>query len=55
MSHIKASDILTSNPITVSPQTLAVDALTLLKDHDISQLAVTENGIYKGILHYMIW
>lgn len=51
ISHIKASDILTSNPITVSPQTLAVDALTLLKDHDISQLAVTENGIYKGILH----
>lgn len=51
ISHIKASDILTSKPITVSPQTLAVDALTLLKDHDISQLAVTENGIYKGILH----
>lgn len=51
ISHIKASDILTSNPKTVSPQTLAVDALTILKDHDISQLAVTENGIYKGILH----
>jgi arabinose-5-phosphate isomerase len=51
ISDIKASDILTSNPITVSPHTLAVDALTILKDHDISQLAVTENGIYKGILH----
>jgi arabinose-5-phosphate isomerase len=51
ISRIKASDILTANPITVSPQTLAVEALTILKDRDISQLAVTENGMYKGILH----
>lgn len=48
---ICASDILSSNPITVHPETLAVEALELLKKHDISQLIVAENGIYKGIIH----
>jgi arabinose-5-phosphate isomerase len=51
INKITAADILTPNPITVTPQTLAVEALTVLKNHDISQLAVTENDIYKGILH----
>ncbi|MEN9599568.1 MAG: hypothetical protein RL596_1887 [Bacteroidota bacterium] len=51
ISKITAADILTPNPITVTPQTLAVEALTVLKNNDISQLAVTENGVYSGILH----
>jgi arabinose-5-phosphate isomerase len=46
-----ASDILSIHPITVSPEALAVEALELLKKHDISQLIVAENGIYKGIIH----
>jgi arabinose-5-phosphate isomerase len=51
ISKIKAADILTANPITVEPHTLAVEALTVLKNHDISQLAVAQNGTYIGILH----
>ncbi|MFN3298680.1 MAG: SIS domain-containing protein [Sediminibacterium sp.] len=51
ISTICASDILSSHPITVHPATLAVEALELLKKHDISQLIVAENGIYKGIIH----
>lgn len=51
ISTICASDILSTNPITVQPEALAVEALELLKKHDISQLIVAENGIYKGIIH----
>lgn len=51
ISTICASDILSSNPITVNSEALAVEALELLKKHDISQLIVAENGIYKGIIH----
>src|SRR3989339_247171 len=51
ISTICAADILSTNPITVQPEALAVEALELLKKHDISQLIVAENGIYKGIIH----
>lgn len=51
ISAICASDILTPNPITIDPQALAVDALNVLKQHDISQLVVTQNNQYAGILH----
>eukprot|EP01041_Mallomonas_annulata_P039559 gene39559-63270_t len=47
ISTICASDILSTHPITVQPEALAVEALELLKKHDISQLIVAENGIYK--------
>lgn len=51
ISQIRAADILTPKPITIAPQALAVEALELLRKHDISQLVVTEAGQYKGILH----
>lgn len=51
ISTISASDILSPHPISVHPAALAVEALELLKKHDISQLIVAENGIYKGIIH----
>ncbi|MDP3394763.1 SIS domain-containing protein [Sediminibacterium sp.] len=51
IGSVCASDILSIHPITVSPEALAVEALELLKKHDISQLIVAENGIYKGIIH----
>ena len=51
LSKILASDILTPGPVTVSPQALAVEALNILRAHDISQLVVAENGKYAGILH----
>lgn len=51
ISTICASDILSTNPVTVQSEALAVEALELLKKHDISQLIVAENGIYKGIIH----
>jgi len=48
---ITATDILSKSPKTVHPDTLAVEALNLMRAHDISQLIVEENGTYLGILH----
>lgn len=51
ISAIIANDICSINPITITPQAMAVEALEMLKKHDISQLVVAENGVYKGIIH----
>lgn len=51
LGSIKAADIFSANPKTIEPAMLAVEALDVLRDHDISQLIVAENGKYLGILH----
>jgi arabinose-5-phosphate isomerase len=51
LQAVTAKDILSSNPKTVSPSLLAVEALDLFRINDISQLIVAENGKYLGILH----
>lgn len=48
---ITAKDILSPHPKTVQPSLLAVEALDILRNNDISQLVVEENGHYAGILH----
>jgi arabinose-5-phosphate isomerase len=48
---IKVSDIMTSNPKTIEPDMLAVEALDILRKKEISQLVVTEKGKYLGIIH----
>ena len=49
--HVTASDIMTKDPKTVSAEALAVEALDLLRKHEITQLAVTEGKKYLGIIH----
>lgn len=51
IQHITAQDILTPKPTTVTPSMLAVEALDVMRNHDISQLLVQENGHYLGVLH----
>ena len=48
---IKAADIMSRQPKTIGPDELAVDALDQLRQNNITQLAVTENGKYVGIIH----
>jgi len=47
----KAGGIMTANPKTIGPDELAVDALDMLRKNEITQLAVTEQGKYLGIIH----
>lgn len=51
IQSITAKDIFTPNPKTVSASLLAVEALDHMRNNDISQLIVEENGTYLGILH----
>ncbi len=51
LSTITAADIFSPHPKTIAPGMLAVEALAVLRENDISQLIVTENGQYVGILH----
>ena len=48
---IKARDIMTRNPKTIDKNTLAVEALDIMRKKNITQLVVTENNRYVGIIH----
>ena len=47
---ILAKDIMSKSPKTVEKDALAKEALTVLKQNNIGQLIVTENGNYFGII-----
>jgi arabinose-5-phosphate isomerase len=49
--NIVASDIMSPNPRIVAPDTLVADALNLMRENNITQLLVVEDGIYMGVLH----
>jgi arabinose-5-phosphate isomerase len=52
ISTVKAEGMLSANPKTILPDTLAVEALEMLRQFDISQLIVTdEKEEYVGIIH----
>lgn len=48
---LRACDIMTVNPISVDAGCLAVSAIDLIQNHSITQLIVTENGRYAGMIH----
>lgn len=50
ISTILAKDIMSANPKTVEKDALAKEAMKILKDNNIGQLIVTENGQYFGII-----
>jgi arabinose-5-phosphate isomerase len=51
ISRVRAENIMTKNPKTIGPDALAAEALELMQTHDISQLIVTVQGKYGGIVH----
>jgi arabinose-5-phosphate isomerase len=51
LDAVHAGDIMTGNPKTIEAEELAVNALELLRKHEITQLAVVKNGKYAGIIH----
>lgn len=50
-SNLTAGDIMSSAPKTTPADTLAVKALNIMRTNSISQLIITEDGAYKGIVH----
>jgi len=51
LDGIKASDVMGSNPKCAEKDMMAVDALNLMKQHNISQLIITDKGKYAGMVH----
>ncbi len=51
IDNIKAADILSLSPKFIHSDALAVESLNLMKQYDISQLIVADDGFYVGILH----
>jgi len=50
-ANLKAADILTPNPKAIDGSELATEALALMRKYDITQLVVTKDGHYAGMLH----
>ncbi|MBN2639844.1 MAG: KpsF/GutQ family sugar-phosphate isomerase [Bacteroidales bacterium] len=46
-----ASDVMTPNPRTIQDTSLVVDALTLMKENNITQLPVLKKDKYLGVIH----
>jgi arabinose-5-phosphate isomerase len=51
LDHLKASDIMTTNPKTISENALAIEAFKILKDQNISQILVVEKDQFLGVIH----
>jgi len=51
ISGLTATDIMTSNPKTISTGVLAIEALELMQDKGISQLLVVDGKKYVGVVH----
>ncbi|HPK08824.1 MAG TPA: KpsF/GutQ family sugar-phosphate isomerase [Saprospiraceae bacterium] len=51
VSNLKASDIMSKNPKTISPDALATDAFEKMKTNKITQLLVWKNQEFLGIIH----
>jgi arabinose-5-phosphate isomerase len=51
INGVIAAEIMSEQPKTIEPDALAVDALELLRHNNISQVLVTENDQYLGMIH----
>ena len=50
ISKVLAKDIMSARPRTIEKEALAKEAMKVLKENNIGQLVVTENGKYFGII-----
>ena len=51
LKHIKASNLMNPNPKKIEKDLLAINALEIIKENNITQLLVTDAGSYFGIVH----
>jgi len=51
LQSITASDIMSKNPKTIDVKKLAVNALEMMRNNNITSILVTENEQYTGVVH----
>jgi len=52
INALKAKDIMSANPTCMDGSCMAIEAATLMTDRKITQILVTENDSYLGIVHF---
>ena len=50
-TNLSAIDIMTKKPKSIDINAMAVDAMQLMEKHQITQLLVTDNEMYAGVIH----
>ncbi|MBL7138831.1 MAG: KpsF/GutQ family sugar-phosphate isomerase [Bacteroidales bacterium] len=48
---VTAENIMSPSPKTIEPEMLVIEALQLMRNNNITQLIVSKDGIYLGIIH----
>lgn len=51
LADIKAGDLMNPHPKTIEKELLAINALEMIKENNITQLLVTDAGAYFGMIH----
>ena len=51
MANVQAKDIMSLNPKVIQQDELAINALDMMRQHDITQLLVMDGNRYQGIIH----
>jgi len=52
INKLQAKDIMSKDPVSVSSDTMAVNALDIMQKNNITQILVTTNGKYSGVVHF---
>ncbi len=52
IKHLRAKDIMSKNPKWIAPDEMAIDAVKVMKKHDISGILVIDGHKYLGIIHF---
>jgi arabinose-5-phosphate isomerase len=50
-ANVQAQDIMSLNPKVIQQDELAINALDMMRQHDITQLLVMDGNRYQGIIH----
>jgi len=50
-ARLKAREIMSGNPRTIERDELVVNALSVMRENNITQLLVVDDGKYKGVIH----
>lgn len=52
IKSLTASDVMSADPIQVESDTMAVKALDIMENNNITQILVTDKGKYVGVVHF---
>jgi len=51
LRNLRAIDVMSPGPKTIRPSTLVIEALSIMRKNNITQLLVIEKSTYKGVIH----